>query len=199
MVRHSSDGSSSHVFSSGARFSLVCNILKTFIGSGVLFLPKAFSNGGWLFSILAMASMAILTNICINKLIAVRAVMPSGSTYGDMGRRVAGRWGGFAVDVSLVLSQAGFCCVYISFIARNAMQLMNAENCWLHADSLWILILLELPLLAPLSWVRKLSSFGPTNIGADILIMAGITGILTWSIGGMVGGGGGGQGQGGEV
>lgn len=169
------------------RANIVGNILKSFIGSGVLFLPKAFSNGGWIFSTVAMVVMAFFTNVCINKLIACRSAMPSGSSYGDMGRRVAGRWGGVAVDISLILSQAGFCCVYISFIARNAMQLMNTRNCWLHPDYLWALILAELPVLAPLTWIRKLSSFGPTNLIADALIIAGISAILSWSIAGMAG------------
>ena len=133
-----------------------------------------------------MAAMAVLTLFTISKLIAVRAVMPAGATYGDMGRRVAGVWGARAVDVALVLSQAGFCCVYISFIARNVIQLLNVSRCWVPASSLWVLVALELPLLAPLTWVRRLSSFGPTNLAADALIVAGIVAILSYSGAGML-------------
>ena len=176
------------VFTCGERVSLVANILKIFIGSGVLFLAKAFSNGGWLFSIIAMSSMALLTNFTISKLIACRAAMPAGATYGDMGRRVAGKWGARAVDVALVLSQAGFCCVYISFIARNTIQLLNVPRCWVPASSLWVIVLLELPLLTPLTWVRKLSSFGPTNLIADALISAGIIAILAYCVSHMASG-----------
>ena len=43
------------------------------------------------------------------------------------------------------------------------------------------------PVLAPLTWIRKLSSFGPTNLIADALIIAGISAILSWSIAGMAG------------
>ena len=89
-------------------------IFKIFIGSGVLFLPKAFSNGGWLFSVIAMLVMAIITNVTMMKLVACRAVMASKErTYGAMGYRVAGARGQLAVNVSVVLSQIGFCCVYV--------------------------------------------------------------------------------------
>lgn len=47
------------------------------------------------------------------------------------------------MDVSLVLSQAGFCCVYVSFIAQNGLQLLNAGKCWLGAEWLWVLIVVQ--------------------------------------------------------
>jgi len=172
-------------FPLGARLALVASILKAFIGSGVLFLPKAFSNGGWLFSTLAFCALAALTNVCISKLIAARAALPGGTTYSDMGRRVAGAWGGRAVDLALVLSQGGFCCVYISFIARNALQLANARACALGAGTLWAFVLAELPLLAPLTWVRRIASFGPTNAAGNALILGGLAAILAWCAAGM--------------
>ena len=116
--------------------SILGTIFKIFIGSGVLFLPKAFSNGGWLFSVLSMLVMAVITNIAMMKLVcticsqllirlthactitsikvACRAVMtPNERSYGAMGHRVAGALGQAAVNVSVVLSQIGFCCVYV--------------------------------------------------------------------------------------
>jgi hypothetical protein len=57
------------------RLRLVGTIIKSFIGSGVLFLPKAFANGGWLFSIVSMAIMAAITNLCILRLVQCRTVV----------------------------------------------------------------------------------------------------------------------------
>lgn len=56
----------------GENVRLVGTIIKSFIGSGVLFLPKAFSNGGWLFSVLAMISMALISTLCILRLVQCR-------------------------------------------------------------------------------------------------------------------------------
>ena len=165
----------------------VMTIVKCFIGSGVLFLPKAFSNGGWLFSSISFVLCAILTNVCISKLIECLSYMPPGSDYGHMGSRVAGRFGALAVDFSLVGSQAGFCCVYISFVARNLIQLLNDnivgnKGCWVSADDLWLFILVELFLLAPLTWVRRLSSFTTTNTIANGFIASGLLSILCYCI-----------------
>ena len=46
----------------------VFTILKSFIGSGVLFLPKGFQNGGMLFSIVALVISAILSAFCMLRL-----------------------------------------------------------------------------------------------------------------------------------
>ena len=162
---------------------LVATIVKSFIGSGVLFLPKAFQSGGWLFSIIVMVFMAIITQVTIIRLIACRQIV--GGTYGQVVRAAVGPWGQVAVDTSLVLSQAGFCCVYIIFIAKNVMQLLNAHTCWLPGGYLWVLILLQWFLFTPLTWIRRIANFAPTNIAADALIAAGLVGVLAFSINGI--------------
>jgi amino acid permease len=167
---------------------LVVTIIKCFIGSGILFLPKAFSNGGWLFSAASMAVFAWLTNVCVMKLIACRALLPRGTSYGGIGAHVAGFWGARAVDTSLVLSQAGFCCVYVSFVARNVIQLLNdlpGKGCWVSSQWLYVLILCEFLWLAPLTWVRRLASFEGTNLVADVCIGVGLLAVLAWAGAGM--------------
>ena len=158
---------------------LVATIVKTFIGSGILFLPKAFANGGWLFSVVMMLLAAVVTQVTILRLVECRGVV-SGS-YGAVGRKAVGRWGEVAVDVSLVLSQAGFCCVYVVFIARNVMQLLNLGSCWLGGEWLWAVILAEFALFWPLSLVRRIASFGPSNLLADAIILLGLSGVLAYS------------------
>jgi solute carrier family 36 (proton-coupled amino acid transporter) len=162
---------------------LIATLIKSFIGSGVLFLPKAFENGGWLFSVLSMLFMALVSGLCIIRLIRCREVVKG--TYGQVGRAAVGPWGQVAVDTSLVLSQAGFCCVYVVFIARNVLQLLNSSSCWIDGSWLWLLILLEWPLFTPLTWVRKLARFGPTNLLADGIIAGGLMGILAYAGHGM--------------
>ena len=157
---------------------MFATLVKCFIGSGVLFLPRAFSNGGWLFSVVSMVLCALITGTCILRLVECRQAVRG--SYGYLGLRAAGPWGRRAVDVSVVLSQAGFCCVYIIFIARNLLQLLNTSSCWLGGEWLWLLILLEWPLFTPLTWVRRIASFGPTNLAADGLILMGLVGVLAW-------------------
>jgi len=158
---------------------LVATIVKSFVGSGVLFLPKAFSNGGWLFSTCIMIVMAVIAQMTILRLVACRQVVHG--SYSQIGMRACGRWAKIGVDVSLVLSQAGFCTVYVAFIARNVMQLLNVDSCWLEGRWIWVLILLQFLVFAPLSWVRKIQFFGWTSLLANFLIGSGLLGILLWS------------------
>ena len=162
---------------------LIATLIKSFIGSGVLFLPQAFANGGWLFSSLVMVAMAVLTQICIMRLIECRKLHPA--SYGRIGRLAVGAWGEHAVNISLVLSQAGFGTVYVVFIARNVLQLLNADACWLDGSHLWMLIIAQFVIFVPLTWIRRIGSFGPTNIAADVLIFTGLVGILIYSSSGL--------------
>jgi proton-coupled amino acid transporter len=47
-------------------------MLKGFLVTGILFLPKGFRNGGWAFSSFSMFFSATLTFICILKLIDLK-------------------------------------------------------------------------------------------------------------------------------
>ena len=154
-------------------------IVKAFIGSGILFLPSAFQQGGYAFSIAIMFLMAMLNGFGMLRLLQCREKVVG--SFGYVGRQALGWPGQVAVDVSLVLSQSGFCCVYVSFIAQNGLQLLNAGSCWLKAEWLWVLILLQFFLFTPLTWVRRIASLGPAVLVADALILIGLVGIMAYS------------------
>jgi solute carrier family 36 (proton-coupled amino acid transporter) len=103
------------------------------------------------------------------------------------GYAAVGKWGQVAVDVSLVLSQAGFGCVYVVFIARNGWELLNTYgNLGLGVEWQRYIIALEFFIFVPLTWVRRLAKFGYSNLLADAIILFGLTGIMAYSIQGMV-------------
>jgi proton-coupled amino acid transporter len=84
-------------------------LFKAFIGSGILFLPKAFSNGGLAFSVVIMWLMGglslynfLLLNDCKRFL--------SGS-YGDMGGSLYGPWMRQTVLFSVAISQVCQLCL----------------------------------------------------------------------------------------
>ncbi|KAF1318160.1 Vacuolar amino acid transporter, partial [Globisporangium splendens] len=167
----------------------VFTILKSFIGSGILFLPKAFQNGGMLFSIVGLFISAALSTFCMLRLTACsNAVMRMTGTgdvsYGQLGQRSFGRAGRFAVNVSLVLSQLGFCCSYLIFVEKNIGDIIEQV---FHGNSSiasfsWTLILLQIPLYTPLTWVRRIEYFAMTNLIADVLILFGLIYIIGYSV-----------------
>lgn len=84
-------------------YKLVFTILKSFVGSAVLFLPSGFAKGGILFSPLVLALFAGTSIYCMLLLVRCREVHPG--SYGDIGEKALGIWGRRMVNVSLVLSQ----------------------------------------------------------------------------------------------
>ena len=93
-------------------------LLKGFICTGILYLPKSFANGGWLFSAIAMILSYILTSICAMKLLQAKA-KSTGTSFTDVGGSAMGKPGRIMVDILLAVSQIGFVTAYIYFIASN--------------------------------------------------------------------------------
>jgi solute carrier family 36 (proton-coupled amino acid transporter) len=78
-------------------------LMKGFVASAVLYLPKSFVNGGWGFSIMALVASCIITTHCAMLLIQVKEVTKS-SSYTAIGLKLYGRVGKALVDLSLCLS-----------------------------------------------------------------------------------------------
>ena len=60
-------------------------LMKGFIASAVLFLPKGFRNGGWLFSTISLTCSALLTYFCAMLLIRIRQKY-KGFSLSEIGR-----------------------------------------------------------------------------------------------------------------
>ncbi|TDH72350.1 hypothetical protein CCR75_000998 [Bremia lactucae] len=166
----------------------VFTILKSFIGSGILFLPKGFQNGGMLFSLAALSISAALSGFCMLRLTDCSdLLLRKGRTnvsYGLVGEKAFGKLGRVAVNTSLVLSQTGFCCSYLIFVEKNIGEVILAafgiERTT--ASSSLTLILLQILLYTPLSWVRRIEYFALTNLVADLLILFGIAYIISYTV-----------------
>jgi proton-coupled amino acid transporter len=78
-------------------------LFKAFIGSGILFLPKAFSNGGLVFSIFTMWFMGGISLYCFLLLLDCKQHLTG--SYGDMGGQLYGPWMRSMVLFSVAISQ----------------------------------------------------------------------------------------------
>ncbi|KAG7393153.1 hypothetical protein PHYPSEUDO_012489 [Phytophthora pseudosyringae] len=167
----------------------IFTIFKSFIGSGILFLPKGFQNGGMLFSIVGICVSAALSTFCMLRLVECSSVLLQSRnhhnvSYGVVGEQAFGAMGRRAVNLSLVLSQIGFCCSYLIFVEKNIGEvLLHAFNLQSSTTtSSWTLILLQIPLYTPLAWVRRLEYFALTSLFADVLIVFGLVYILSYTV-----------------
>ena len=154
-------------------------LLKSFIGAGILFLPKGFENGGLTFSLVVLTAACAIATYCMLRLSECAKKLNRGSvSYGLVGEKAFGPWGRTAVNTALVLSQLGFCCSYLIFIGSNLQDvIMHLSNCR-YQPGPWLLILLQIPVYTPMSWIRKIKYFSITNLIADVLIIFGLMYIM---------------------
>lgn len=148
-------------------------LLKAFVGTGILFLPDGFRSGGVLFSPLCLTVVAAMTLYAMLRLLQCRTIV--GGTYGHVGYEAYGPWGRRMVQISIILMQAGFCCTYVIFVAQNMAQVLAYVNVQV---SISMLILLQIAVYIPLSWIRYISYFSISNLIADVFILYGLAFIL---------------------
>lgn len=157
-------------------------LLKAFIGTGIMFLPKAFRNGGILFSSITLIVVSLITTVCFRLLLQCRQKFGGGG-YGELGESIVGRHFRSVILASITLSQLGFVCAGMIFTAENLASFLNAVT---HGRRLPIgtdvLIVMQLVFLVPLALIRNISKLGPVALLADVFILIGIVYIWQYDI-----------------
>ena len=157
-------------------------LLKAFVGTGILFLPKAFRNGGILASSITLVMVSLITCVCFHLLLECRKKCGGGG-YGELGEAIVGKRFRSVVLASIALSQLGFVCAGIIFTAENMYSFFQAV---LKSRDLPIgintFIALQLLLLIPLALIRNISKLGPVALLADVFILIGVVYIWQYDI-----------------
>jgi solute carrier family 36 (proton-coupled amino acid transporter) len=147
-------------------------LLKSFVGTGVLFLPKAFLNGGMLFSCVVLLCVASLSYYCFLLLCSTRIQVPA--SFGEMGFKLYGPTLRRLINFSLVISQIGFSSAYIVFVSENLQAFILAvSDCKTLIDVKW-LILMQMIIFLPLSLYRNIHNIQKIAIVADVFILLGL-------------------------
>ena len=147
-------------------------LLKSFVGTGVLFLPRAYLNGGMMFSNVILLFVAILSYYCFVLLTETRLQIEA--SFGDMGGILYGKWLRALILTSVALSQVGFVSAYIVFTSENMQAFIVAvSDCRTWIDIKFI-ILIQLIIFLPLSLIRDISKLGITALVADAFILLGL-------------------------
>ena len=147
-------------------------LLKSFIGTGVLFLPKAYLNGGMMFSNVILLGVAILSYYCFILLVNTRLKVEG--SFGDIGGILYGRWMRVLILTSVALSQMGFVSAYIVFTAESMQAFVLAvSNCRTWID-IKFMVLMQLVIFLPLSLIRDISKLGLTSLIAEVFIALGL-------------------------
>lgn len=123
-------------------FQTLIHLLKGNIGTGLLGLPLAVKNAGLVVGPVSLLVMGIIAVHCMRLLVkcshhlSTKMSRPSLS-YGEAVQfgienvsvlRRHSHWGKKVVEVFLIITQLGFCCVYFVFLSENVKQVVEAAN-----------------------------------------------------------------------
>ncbi|XP_004453517.1 proton-coupled amino acid transporter 2 [Dasypus novemcinctus] len=189
------------------------HLVKGNMGTGILGLPLALKNSGLLLGPLSLLAMGIVACHCMHMLVKCarhfchRFNKPF-MDYGDTVMhaleasprtwlRSHAHWGRHIVSFFLIVTQLGFCCVYIVFLADNLKQVVEAvnvttNNCH-HNETVLLTptvdsrlyMLAFLPLLVLLALIRNLRVLSIFSMLANISMLVSlviITQYIAWGI-----------------
>ena len=155
-------------------------LLKSFVGTGVLFLPRAYLNGGMLFSNLVLLFVAALSYYCF--VLLVNARLKVEGSFGDIGGVLYGKWMRVLILISVVSSQLGFVAAYIVFTSENLRAFVLAvTDCATLIDIKW-LIILQMVVFLPFSLLRDIGKLGFTALIADAFIIIGLAYLFYYDV-----------------
>lgn len=145
-------------------------IFKGNLNANVLYMPHAWKDTGWIFSLCVLPSLGFLSTVCVIRLLRCRR--GNSLSYGQLMDKAGGRVGRIAVNMSVTLLQCGCCCLYLINVA-NLMQATIFP--WLSKN---VLIILEALIICPLATIRNIARLGYVNAVASILVIFAITATL---------------------
>ncbi|XP_076316005.1 proton-coupled amino acid transporter 2-like isoform X2 [Tachypleus tridentatus] len=168
------------------------NFLKGNTGAGILALPNGFMNAGLLVGTLGIPFMALLCTHCMHTLVHCSRHLSSKlgqdsldyskvalyacklgpapiQKYGRTARRI--------INVFLMVTQFGFCCIYLVFVSTNIMQVVLD-----YTDvniSVYGYLTILLPFVLLLTMFRNLRHLALASAVANVLQILGLCIIFT--------------------
>ncbi|EGD79332.1 hypothetical protein PTSG_09746 [Salpingoeca rosetta] len=154
---------------SGTSFwETLANFIKGNTGPGLLSLPFALANSGYVVGPVCLAAIAVICVRCIFMLVHVkdrvcRERRMRYLSFGELAHIVLGRFGRIAVNASLIVTQFGFCCVYIIFIAKHLQEFSDRFSYRVYA-------LMISPIFVLLSWIKTFKTIAFASMIANLCI-----------------------------
>jgi proton-coupled amino acid transporter len=155
---------------------VIINIIISFVGAGLLGVPNAFRQCGWLLggiTLLSVSAINIYAMLSLPRVqTALQKIHPNEilQSYCDLGRHLLGPHGERIVQVCLGISQAGFATAYIIFIAANLYSIAQVNRLLVCAACI--------PGLVALVQYRDLKSLSPFSLLANTANFCALSSVL---------------------
>ncbi|CAH1713516.1 proton-coupled amino acid transporter-like protein CG1139 isoform X1 [Aphis gossypii] len=169
-------------------FDTLIHLLKASLGTGILAMPSAFKNAGYVVGTLGTIIIGILCTYTIHLLITashelcIKRKVPS-LTYpgtvaaafeeGPKFTRVLAPYARMMTNMFLVLYQIGSSCIYVVFIASN-LKVVGDFYLGGNTDVRMYMVYLLIPLIL-ISWVRNLKLLAPFSSIATCMTIVSFT------------------------
>ncbi|KAB5571390.1 hypothetical protein PHYPO_G00224470 [Pangasianodon hypophthalmus] len=176
------------------------HLLKGNIGTGLLGLPLAVKNAGLLMGPLSLLVMGIVAVHCMHILVQCSHHLSTklGKPFLSYGEAVEygmenvswlrrhSVWGRRVVNLFLIITQLGFCCVYFVFLSDNVKQVIEAANgttmnCNTNETAVIvpsfdsrIYMVIFLPFIITLVFIRNLKFLAPFSFVANMVMCASL-------------------------
>ncbi|XP_063702405.1 proton-coupled amino acid transporter-like protein CG1139 isoform X2 [Culicoides brevitarsis] len=162
------------------------HLLKGNIGTGILAMPDAFKNAGLYVGLFGTMLMGLICTHCMHMLVncsheLCRRVQVPSLDFSEVcytsfktGPPGVQRYANTArnlINLFLVITQLGFCCVYFVFVAVNVQEVV--AHYFFKLDIRVYLILMLVPMVL-LNLVRNLKYLTPASLLASILTISGL-------------------------
>jgi len=176
-----------------SNFETVIHLIKGNIGTGIFALPSAFLNAGLWFSLVALPLIAAICIHCMHLLtsIAEELLKQNGEfspTYATVAQSAcligAPQFRKYAnlmknmINTFTIITQFGFCCVYIVFIGDNMREFIIHVS-GVDWDPRIYMVIATLPLIF-LNWIRDLRWLTPFSFLGNFLLAFTIVVVLVY-------------------
>ncbi|XP_072039983.1 proton-coupled amino acid transporter 1-like isoform X2 [Amphiura filiformis] len=165
------------------------HLLKANIGTGLMGLPYTVHHAGLIVGPLGLLFMAVICVFCMDKLVRCahylcRRTQKSSLDYGEVAEEAMraspfdalkrkARVGRFVVNLFLVLTQTGFCCVSLLYVVDGIYRIWYIYVNDSVPDIRFIVLML-LPVVLMYAYIRYLDHLAPFSTAANALSVIGL-------------------------
>ena len=175
-------------------FQTYIAIIKGYCGAILLFTPKAYANGGLIWSNLVLVVSGGFTTVCALKLIQIAKKYQCYS-YSKITKKALGWKGKLILNVMITLSQFCFTITSIAFLSSSTKDVFCR---WIYGDALqiqenitydigdprqiWTYGSVIIVLLSLLAFVRNIVIFSFTFLIANLLMLSTVIIVSSYSL-----------------
>jgi len=178
-----SEVSKTDLFPKTGLFLTTANIVKAFVGLGILAAPYGFREVGFF-----LATGMILTNGVLNcytlhiQALAKEHYGRRVKTYTDLGEACYGEFGRVMIAAVIIIGQFFCCSGYVMFFIQQMDQVIQHTSGDFINDSKFFLFVLSFSILAPLSVIEGMKNVSYISMTAMVSIIIALSYIIYSSV-----------------